>query len=147
MSDHNNNNFFSSLGALLFGAALGAGAMYFLAPRSGKANRALIKARVDELQDYLDDEREALEDKIKEIFGEVNALTTALYKDARHLWDSQVAAFEKSLKKIDKRAYQEMVDNVMEKLLVNKRYNNDHLTKVKRYLNSQWRRFNELLET
>jgi gas vesicle protein len=147
MSDRENSNVLSTLSAFAFGAALGAGAMYFFAPRSGKDNRALVKARVEELQDYIEDEKEALSEKIEEIFGEVNQITTALYKDARRLWDSQVAAFEKSLKKIDKKAYQEMVDNVMERLQTNKRYDNSSLSKVKRYLTNQWHRFSEALDS
>jgi gas vesicle protein len=147
MNNSANNNFFSNLGALIVGGILGATTMFFLTPRSGKANRALVKAKVSELQEYVDDEREALEDKIQNIFGEVNAITQALYNDARRLWDGQVRALEKTMKKIDKGAYQEMVDNVMEKLQGNKKYDATNLGKIKRYLNNQWRRFNEAMST
>jgi gas vesicle protein len=143
MSDTNNRQFFSNLGAMVFGGILGATAMYFLAPRSGRANRELVKAKVTELQEIVDDEREAFEDKILDIFGEVNNLTKSLYNDARRLWEGQVRSFEKTMKKIDKGAYQEMVDNVVEKLQGNKKYDSSNLGKIKRYLNNQWRKFNE----
>jgi gas vesicle protein len=132
------------LSGLVLGAAAGAGAMFFLSPRSGKANRRMVQNKVQEIGDYLQEEKELLEERVEDIFGEVSALTTALYQDARKLWDNQVRALSKSLEKIDRKAYQEMVESVIEKLQVSKKYDDSNLSKVKRYLNSQWSRFQEM---
>ncbi|MDO5561536.1 MAG: YtxH domain-containing protein [bacterium] len=140
------SKFMATMGGFLFGAAAGAVAMFLLAPRSGKENRKMIQDRVEELSDYIEDERSLIEDKVEEIFGEVNALTTSLFNDARKLWNDQVRTFEKSMDKIDKNKYLEMVDNVMEKLQSSKKYNNNDLTKVKRYLSSEWRKFSQMMD-
>lgn len=126
------------------GGLLGAGAMYFLSPRSGKQNRALVKQKLNEFNQYVEEERAAMEEKITEIFGEVNTLTTALYRDVQRFWDAQVSTFKKSMKKIDKAGYQDMVDSVIEKLQFTQKYDDDNLSKVRRYLSSQWRKFNQL---
>jgi gas vesicle protein len=146
MSDSQRGCFSPAVSGFVIGALVGAGVMFFLSPRSGRANRELVKGKIGQWQDYLEEEKEALENKVRDVFGEVNALTTALYSDTRKLWDSQVRALEKTMAKIDKRAYQEMVENVIEKLQGNKKYSSDYVSKVKRYLNGQWRKFNELME-
>ncbi len=138
--------FWSTLSGMLFGAAAGAAAMFFLAPRSGKENRKMVKDKIGELSDYIEEEKELMEQKVKDIFGEVNALTTSLFNDARRLWNTQVKTFEKSLDKIDKNRYQEMVDNVIEKLQSSKKYDQGHLAKMKRYLTSEWRKFSQMLD-
>ena len=137
------SSFWPALAGMTIGAAAGAVAMFFLSPRSGRANRRLVADKWDEFNDYLDAERDAITDRVYDIFGEVSAITTSLYDDARRLWESQVKAFEKSLDKIDKKSYQEMVDNVIEKLQASKKYESDDLSKIKRYLNSQWRKLAE----
>ena len=144
MSD--DSKFLATMGGFLFGAAAGAAAMFFLAPRSGKENRKLMQDRLSELSDYIEDERSMMEDKVEEIFGEVNAITTSLFNDARRLWNEQVHTFEKSMDKIDKTKYSEMVDNVVEKLQGNKKYSNTDLNKVKRYLSSEWRKFSQMMD-
>lgn len=144
MRDGRSGNGLAVLGAGILGGLLGAGAMFFLSPRSGAQNRALVKKKVNEFSQYLEEEREAMEERVEEIFGEVNAITTSLYRDLRQLWDAQVNAFKKSMKKIDKAGYQDMVDSVIEKLQFTQKYDDDHLSKVKRYLSSQWRKFNQL---
>lgn len=147
MSDcDRHSNFFPMMGGMILGGMLGAGAMYFLSPRSGKANRKIVKDRVDELSDYLLEEKELLEEKVQDIFGDVNEITTSLFNDARKLWDSQVRTFEKSMGQINKVKYQEMVDNVMEKLQTNHKYTDSDLTKMKRYLSNQWRQFSSMME-
>jgi len=139
MSD-SQSNFWAMLSGVVLGATAGATAMFFLSPRSGQANRRMVRHKFEELTDYVEAERQAIAERVEDIFGEVNSLTMSLYNDARKLWDNQVRAFEKSMDKIDKKSYQEMVDNVIEKLQVNKKYTDDDLSKIKRYLNSQWRK-------
>jgi len=140
------SGFWPALAGLALGGIAGATAMFFLSPRSGRANRRLVSDKWEEFNDYLDAEREAIADRVYDIFGEVSAITTSLYEDARRLWEQQVHTFEKSLDKIDKKAYQEMVDNVVEKLQSFNRYEDDDLAKIKRYLNSQWRKLAESIE-
>ena len=140
------SNFWAMLTGVVLGATAGATAMFFLSPRSGQANRRLVRNKWEELTDYVESEKEAIAERVEEIFGEVNSITMSLYNDARKLWDTQVRAFEKSMDKIDKKSYQEMVDNVIEKLQVNKKYDDDDLSKIKRYLNSQWRKLAEPIE-
>ena len=134
------SGFWPMLAGLVLGAGAGATAMFFMSPRSGKANRRIVRHKWEELSDYVHEEKEAVTERVYEIFGEVNAMTLALYKDARRMWDAQVRSFEKSLSKIDKKGYQEMVDDIIEKLQATKKYADDDLSKVKRYLNSQWRK-------
>ena len=140
------SGFWPMLAGLVVGATAGATAMFFLSPRSGKANRQLMRRKMEELSDYVESESAALSERVYEIFGEVNNITTSLYNDARRLWEAQVRTFEKSVDKIDKKSYQEMVDNVIESLQVDKKYTNDDLSKIKRYLNSQWRKLAQSLE-
>ena len=140
------SGFWPALAGLTLGAISGAAAMFFLSPRSGRANRRLFADKWENFQDYLDDERSVLEDRVYDIFGEVSDLTMTLYEDARRLWEAQVRTFEKSLDKIDKKGYQEMVDNVMEKLQGSKSYESTDLAKIKRYLNSQWRKLADSIE-
>ena len=140
------SGFWPALACLALGGIAGATAMFFLSPRSGRANRRLLSDKWEEFNDYLDAEREAIADRVYDIFGEVSAITTSLYEDARKLWEQQVHTFEKSLDKIDKKAYQEMVDNVVEKLQSFNRYEDDDLEKIKRYLNSQWRKLAQSIE-
>lgn len=139
------NKFWAALSGLVIGATAGAAAMFFLSPRSGKENRRLVKAKYEELADYVEEEKAIIEEKVKEIFGEVNELTVSLFKDAKKLWNTQVQAFEKSLDKIDKGRYQEMIDSVMEKLQGNKKYQNTDLAKMKRYLASEWKKFTQMM--
>ncbi len=146
MDDCSSGKFWSMLGGVVVGGLAGATAMFFLSPRSGKANRKMVKNKLMDMRDYIQEEKEMMEEKIQEIFGEVNQLTTSLFEDAKKLWDRQVSAFEKSMDKIDKNRYQEMVDNVMESLQSNKKYDANSLSKIKRYLNSQWRKFNEMID-
>lgn len=138
--------FWASLSGLIIGATAGAAAMFFLSPRSGKENRRLAKTKYQELTDYVEEEKSAIEDKVTEIFGDVNELTLSLFNDAKRLWNTQVQAFEKSLDKIDKNRYQEMVDSVMEKLQGNKKYDNTDLAKMKRYLANEWKKFSQMME-
>ncbi len=140
------SGFWPALAGLTIGVMSGAAAMFFLSPRSGRANRRMVADKWENFQDYLDSERDVLEDRVYDIFGEVSDLTMTLYEDARRLWEDQVRTFEKSLNKIDKKAYQEMVDNVMEKLQGNQSYENNDLTKIKRYLNSQWRKLADSID-
>ncbi|MBQ6154396.1 YtxH domain-containing protein [bacterium] len=140
------SNFGAVLGGMIMGAVAGATAMFFASPRSGKANRRIAKAKFTELTDYMDAERDASAERVYDILGDVNALTTSLYNDARRLWNSQVKTFEKSMDKIDKKSYLEMVDNVMEKLQVSKKYGDDELSKIKRYLNSQWKKLSSEMD-
>lgn len=146
MQDRQSSGFWPMVSGFILGGVVGAGAMFFMAPRSGKASRQLLKSKVDEFSDYVQEEKEILEQKVQDIFGEVNSLTMSLFEDTRKLWDNQVKTFEKSMQKIDKKKYQDMVDNVIEKLQVSKKYDNSDLGKVKRYLNNQWQKFNELLD-
>lgn len=140
------SGFWPALAGLAIGSMAGAAAAFFYSPRSGRANRRLLADKWDEFNDYLDAEREAISDRVYDIFGEVSAITTSLYEDARELWEQQIHTFEKSLDKIDKKSYQEMVDNVIEKLQASRRYEADDLSKIKRYLNSQWRKLAEAIE-
>ncbi len=140
------NKFWATLSGLVLGATAGAAAMFFLSPRSGKENRRLAKAKYKELADYVEEEKMALEDKVEDIFGEVNEITTSLFNDAKRLWNTQVEAFEKSLDKIDKNRYQEMVDGVMEKLQGNKKYDSTDLAKMKRYLANEWKKFSQMMD-
>lgn len=140
------NKFWATLSGLVLGATAGAAAMFFLSPRSGKENRRLAKAKYKELADYVEEERTAFEDKVEDIFGEVNEITTSLFNDAKRLWNTQVEAFEKSLDKIDKNRYQEMVDGVMEKLQSNKKYDSTDLAKMKRYLANEWKKFSQMMD-
>lgn len=145
MSD-GGDKFWATLSGMLVGAAAGAAAMFFLSPRSGKENRKLMQDKISEAKDYMEEERALMEAKVQEIFGEVNDLTTSLFEDAKRLWNNQVRAFEKSMDKIDKGRYQEMVDNVMETLQSSKRYDNTDLAKMKRYLSSEWRKFSQMID-
>ncbi len=138
--------FWATVSGLVLGATAGAAAMFFLSPRSGKENRRLAKAKYQELADYVEDEKNALENKVEEIFGDVNEITISLFNDAKRLWNTQVQAFEKSLEKIDKNRYQEMVDGVMEKLQGNKKYDNTDLAKMKRYLANEWKKFSQMMD-
>ena len=125
------------LGGTLFGLAAGATAMFFLAPRSGKASRKMVVNRVEEIRDYAMDTMEEVNERVEDIFGEVNNITKSLYNDARKLWTKQVKTLNHSLDKIDKDKYGEMIDSVMDSLRSNKKYSVDELTKVKRYLNTE----------
>ncbi len=138
--------FWATLTGLIVGATAGATAMFFLSPRSGEENRKMAKKRYDEIIDQIEEERSALEDKVEEIFGEVNAITTSLFNDARNLWNTQIKTLEKSVDKIDKAHYQEMVDSIMEKLQGNKKYDNTDLTKMKRYLSGEWKKFSQMMD-
>ncbi len=140
------DKFWSTMGGVLVGAAIGAGAMYFLAPRSGKENRQMVKDKYNELTDYITDETEAVVSKVQEIFGDVNEIRVALFTDAKNLWNTQVATFEKSMEKIDKNRYQDMVDGVMEKLQNSKRYPTSDLAKMKRYLAGEWKKFTQMMD-
>lgn len=138
--------FWSTMTGLVIGAVAGATAMFFLSPQSGEENRKMAKKKYEELTDYMEEERSALEDRVEEIFGEVNQIRMSLFNDARNLWNNQVSALEKSLDKIDKTRYQEMVDSVMEKLQGSKKYDNTDLAKMKRYLAGEWKKFSQMMD-
>lgn len=131
----------SNAGAFAVGAvvglAAGATAMFFLAPRSGKASRKMVAHRIEEIKDYTQDATEEINRRVKEVFGEVNDITKALYGDARKLWTKQVKTLNTSWDQIDKDKYNEMIDNVMVSLKDSKKYSADELNKVKRYLTTE----------
>ncbi|MBQ6438285.1 YtxH domain-containing protein [bacterium] len=140
------SNFWPALAGMAIGAIGGAAAMFFLSPRSGRANRRLLARKMEEWGDYLESESEAIAERVYDIFGEVNESTTALFNDARRAWEIQIRKFERTLDKLDKKTYQDMVDDVMESLQIGKRYAEDDLSKMKRYLNSQWRKLAASME-
>ncbi|MFW5703934.1 MAG: hypothetical protein ACOCXQ_03785 [Patescibacteria group bacterium] len=117
---------------LLLGAAIGAAAALFLSPRSGKENRKLAQQKIDELKTFI--ENKEAENKIRQIFGEVNEKTRKTYALMQKNVDERIESMKDSIDKFDTKKYTTIVNDVLDNIKKEVDISNERADKAKKYL-------------
>lgn len=125
----------SSLGVgILVGAAVGAVAGLFLAPKAGKELRKDAK----KLYEGVTKDPEAA---VKEIFGKVSKETLELYKGAQKEVIAQLNKVSDSYKDLDSAKYKDIAMKAVEKVKDDHEVPQDQLKKLTAYLEGDLKKF------
>lgn len=136
MSDSKSSSKFG-LG-LLFGAALGGLAAFFLSPASGPENQKLVAKKIKELEKLLADAD--LEKKVKAIFGEATEEATAVYKKAKKEFIKALAEAKGTVESIDKEKVAEVANETVEILKKEVKHEAKEMDKLKAKLAKEWKK-------
>jgi len=121
---------------ILIGSVLGGIAATFLSPKSGKENRELIAQKIQELKKSLEEQH--IDDKVKEIYGEVTDEGKKLYVTAREEVQKKLDELKKTVDSIDKEKYTAIVEDVMKKLKTEYKTSTAKLGDLQDYFEAQW---------
>ncbi len=123
---------------LLFGTLLGGITALFLSPTSGPENREAVAKKVKELEKLLADHE--LDEKIREVFGEVTEETKALYKQAKKELIKRLSELKESVESIDREKYIEVVHETVEILKKEARREVKDMERLKAQLLTEWKK-------
>lgn len=123
---------------LLFGTVLGGLAALFLSPTSGKQNRELVAKKIKELEELLKDSH--LEEKVKEIFGEVSDEAKELYLKAKKETVKRLAELKETVESIDREKYEEVVRETVDILRKEVKRSGKEMDRLKDSLLKEWKK-------
>ena len=123
---------------LLFGAALGGLAAFFLSPNSGPENQKLVAAKIKEIEKLLADSD--LEKKVKDIFGEATEEGTAVYKKAKKDFIKALAEVKGTVDQLDKEKVAEVAHDTVEILKKEAKHEGKEMEKLKAELAKEWKK-------
>ncbi len=136
MADDNKSSKFG-LG-LLFGTVLGGLAALFLTPTTGKQNRELVAKKIKELEELLKDSH--IDEKVKEIFGEVTEEAKAMYLKAKKDTVKRLAELKETVENIDRKKYEEVVKETVEILKKEAKREGKEMDRLKESLFKEWKK-------
>ncbi len=136
MADDNRSSKFG-LG-LLFGTVLGGLAALFLTPTTGKQNRELVAKKIRELEELLKDSH--IDEKVKEIFGEVTEEAKAMYLKAKKDTVKRLAELKETVENIDRKKYEEVVRETVEILKKEAKREGKEMDRLKESLLKEWKK-------
>ncbi len=136
MSDSKTSNKFG-LG-LLFGTLVGGLAAFFLSPTSGRENREMVAKKIKELEKLLADSD--IEEKVKEIFGEVTEEATSTYKKAKKEFIKELADVKETVAGLDKEKVEKVAKNTVEIIKKEAKHEGQEMEKLKNELAKEWKK-------
>lgn len=136
MSDSKSSNKFG-LG-LAFGAIVGGLAAFFLSPTSGKQNRELVAKKIKELEKLLAESD--IEEKVKEIFGEVTEEATSTYKKAKKEFIKELAEVKDTVASLDREKVEKVAKNTVDIIKKEVKHEGKEMDKLKSELAKEWKK-------
>lgn len=133
MSDQKKSKF--GLG-LIIGTVIGAITALFVAPKTGKEMREEAKKKIDELKKLLEEHQ--VDEKVREIFGEVTEEAKALYLKAKEWLVEELAQLKETIENIDWEEYRQSVDKVMVRVKKETKKGAKEIEKLKKQLLKEW---------
>lgn len=131
------NNKNSKLGlGLVIGSVLGGLAAFFLSPKTGKENREMVSRKIHELK--LKIEEQKIQERVKEIYGDVTEEGTRMYTMARDEINTRLDELKKTMDEIDIDKYKAMVNDVIERIKSETQTSAEHLAKLRDYFMDKW---------
>ncbi len=122
---------------MLIGVMVGAVAGVLFAPQEGEKTRKELEKLVKEKD---------IDSKVKEIFGTVSKKSREMYKEARKELIEKMIEFKGGWKKIDKKAYQKIVEEVIQGFKEDPKKGVKSLAKLKKKLLSDWKKIQKAQE-
>jgi gas vesicle protein len=122
------------------GAAAGAAAALLLAPQSGKKTRKDIQKKVNVLRKKLEDAE--LDEKVKDIFGDVTDEAREIYKGAKEGLIHRLADLKEAVEDIDYGKYQDAVEDVVTVARKKLSHHIKDADKLKNNLLKEWKKLN-----
>ncbi len=127
----------SKLGlGILIGTVIGGLAAFFLSPKSGEENREEVTGKIKQLKKLLKDKH--VDERVKEIFGEVTDEAERIYTQAQDWLIEDLAVLKEAVDKIDKDKYTKVVEDVMKKVRKEVKKDSKQLEKLKKQLLKEW---------
>lgn len=132
-----NNNKSSKLGVgLVIGSVLGGLAAFFLSPKSGKENREMVEKKINEIKIMIEEKK--VQERVKEIYGEVTEEGTRLYTAARDDMNARLDELKKTVEEIDMAKYKAMVNDVMDRLREESENSGEKIAQLREYFMEKW---------
>lgn len=121
---------------LIVGVIGGALAGIFLSPKSGRENREAVSKKINELKEAMD--KGELQEKVKEIFGDVSDRSVKFYNEARDEVMSRLDTLRDRAEDIDRDKYIKLVNQSIDDLKEKNKLPGDKLKKIKDYFIADW---------
>lgn len=132
-----NNNKSSKLGVgLVIGSIIGGLAAFFLSPKSGKENREMVSKKIQEIK--LKIEEQKIQERVKDIYGEVNDEGMRIYTMARDELNTRLDELKNSMDEIDMNRYKAVVNDVISRVKDETQESGDRIAKLKEYFMNKW---------
>jgi gas vesicle protein len=129
---------------VIVGTIIGAAAGIFLAPKSGRENREIVMGKVTDLKQAFEEGN--FDAKVQEIFGQVTDQTRLWYQKSTEGLVKRLEHMKEAVMTLDKGKYVEMVGQVVEGLVEEKQVPKEEMEKLKKYLESDYRKIVEYQE-
>lgn len=127
----------SKLGVgLVLGSIIGGLAAFFLSPKSGKENREMVSKKIQEIKIMIEEKK--IQERVKEIYGEVTEEGTRLYTMAREDINGRLDELKKSMDEIDMNRYTTLVNDVIDSVKAETQESGDRIAKLKDYFLNKW---------
>lgn len=137
----NNKKTRSKLGVgLLVGAAVGAVAGLFLAPKSGKKLRADVAKRASEIRRQIEDVD--IEKTVTSIFDDATEQSMLVYSRAKDMLSEKLSEVTETISSIDKDKYISAVNDVIKNVGKEKVVAENTLVKLRKYLENDFKKLN-----
>ena len=135
MDDNKKKTSFFGLG-VIFGTIIGGLTALFLSPQSGKKNREEVVKKARQLKELI--EKNELDTKVKEIFGEVTKEAKEFYLRAKEAVITKLAEVKEKVEEIDKEKYAKLVNDVVKELKKESKYAEKIIEKLEKHLKDDW---------
>jgi gas vesicle protein len=122
---------------LLIGTLVGGIAALFLSPKSGKENREEVIKKAKQLKKLLEN-RELLDAKVKEVFGEATEEAKAIYLKTKDEIIEQLSNLKGKINEIDKEEYIKIVGEVTNNIQKEFKKDAKILARLKEQLVNDW---------
>jgi gas vesicle protein len=129
---------------VIVGTIIGAAAGIFLAPKSGRENREIVMGKVTDLKQAFEEGN--FDAKVQEIFGQVTDQTRLWYQKSTEGLVKRLEHMKEAVMTLDKGKYVEMVGQVVEGLVEEKQEPKEEMEKLKKYIESDYRKIVEYQE-
>ncbi len=135
MTHHNKKS--SKFGwGLVLGSIVGGLTAFFLSPKSGEENREMVARKVEELKKALEEQN--LDEKVREIFGEVTAELKGIYTNVKNEIANRLTQLKDSVEHFDMEQYKEIVEDAVKKIKKGAVKEEKKLIKLKEKLMEKW---------
>lgn len=139
MADNKKGSIFG-LGVLL-GTVVGGLAAFFLSPTSGPENREMVEEKVKQLKKKL--EQSEMPEMVEEIFEDAKEQGKKAYTMAR----KELMKKLEEVKNLDWEGYQDIVEEVVEKLKDETDISTDRAMKLRDFLVAEWNKAQKVTST
>jgi gas vesicle protein len=129
---------------LVVGTVLGGLAALLFTPTTGKETREMAAKKLKELQAMIEEGK--IDDKVREIFGDVTSDSVKLYAQSREILLARLDEMKKKVEVIDKGKYMAIVDEIVSKSKSDMKVPGESISKLKDYLVADWGKFTKQQE-